>query len=168
MRFFCIDYGLERTGLAVSDPSAHLAFPLKTLRLADYQNRKQLLDALADCIRESDCSGVVLGLPMPLEGGETMICRQIRNIAKRLAHRITIPIYFMNEALTSEMALSFLQASRVRVRKRKAILDQEAAVCILESFLERYHKEGDTFLARALFSNTFSCEQKGDGVLTAL
>ena len=50
MKLVAVDYGLARTGLAVSDPEGRLAFPLRTLRLADHPDRKARLDALAQAI----------------------------------------------------------------------------------------------------------------------
>ncbi|MCR4666551.1 MAG: Holliday junction resolvase RuvX [Desulfovibrio sp.] len=160
MRFFCIDYGLERTGLAVSDPEGRLAFPVKTLFFSDFPTRKAFLDELACLITEALANALVIGLPLPLEGEETLICRQIRNIARRLSHRISIPIYFMNEALTSSLAEEYLRANGVRTKKWKAVLDQEAAVCILEFFLSAYEHGGEEFLRRS----QFTMNNQGGGV----
>ena len=135
MRYLCIDYGLERTGLAVSDPSERLVFPYKTLCLSHFKNRKALLDALASEVAATQAQAVIMGLPVPLEGEETLICRQIRKIKERLSHRIAVPILFMNECLSSEEARMDLNECGLGRRKQKAVLDQQAAVRILESFL---------------------------------
>ena len=135
MRYAGIDYGLSRTGLAISDPSERLVFPLCTLHLKDYATRSALLDAIALQIKEAQAEACVLGLPTPLEGPETLICRQIRNVSTRLFRRLELPMYFMNEALSSQEDWADLCAAGVKLGKRKAILDQQAAVRILESFL---------------------------------
>lgn len=149
MRVLGIDYGLERTGLAVSDPSGKVVFPLKTLRLADFGTRAALLDALADTIHNTYVEACVVGLPLPLEGEETLICRQIRNVTRRLMRRVMLPFYFMNEALTSYLAWEDLKQSGVKARKRRDVLDQQAAVRILQAFLAEAEKQGPSFLTQA-------------------
>ena len=136
MRYLALDYGLERTGLAVSDPEEKLVFPLKTLTLAAYGNRKAFLSALVEEISAACAEAIVLGLPLQEGREESLICRQIRNFAKRLSHRLDLPIYFMNEFLSSEEAWADLKALGLSRPKRKAVLDQQASVRILESFLQ--------------------------------
>ncbi|MBQ7585443.1 MAG: Holliday junction resolvase RuvX [Desulfovibrionaceae bacterium] len=135
MRYVGIDYGLSRTGLAISDEEERFVFPLATFSLKDYPSRKDLLDALAAKIIEAKAEACVMGLPLPLEGPETLICKQIRNVTKRLQRRIPLPFYFMNEALSSEEAWADLKESGLKWSKRRKVLDQQAAVRILESFL---------------------------------
>lgn len=128
-----IDYGLERTGLAITDPGGVMAFPLKTLRLSDFKSRGALLDAIAACALKEKAEIIVIGLPAFANGQENLTCRQIRNIAKRLKHRIELPIIFEPEFLSSRQALADLrEAGR---RNTKEVLDQQAACIILESFL---------------------------------
>lgn len=128
-----IDYGLERTGLAITDPDGIMAFPLKTLRLSDFKSRAELLDAIAACALKENAEIIVIGLPAFADGEENLTCRQIRNIAKRLRNRIDLPIFFEPEFLSSQQALADLRmAGR---RNAKEVLDQQAACVILESFL---------------------------------
>lgn len=103
MKFVAVDYGLARTGLAASDPDGRLAFPLATLRLEDFTDRKAFLAALAERIAEAGAEAVV-GLPRTLDGEETMTTRQIRNVTERLKRRVPLPFFFMIEALSSEEA----------------------------------------------------------------
>ena len=157
MRFLCIDYGLERTGLAISDPSGRVVFPLKTLRLADFGTRKALLDALAAIMRQEAAEACVMGLPVPLEGQESLICRQIRNVTERLRRRVAVPFYFMNEALTSYLAWEDLRQSGVKQSKRRQVLDQQAAVRILEAFLAEAERQGPAFLKK---TEVASCDHQ--------
>ena len=135
MKFVAVDYGLARTGLAASDPEGRLAFPLATLRLEDFTDRKAFLAALAERIAEAGAEAVVVGLPLTLDGEETMTTRQIRNVTERLTRRVPLPFFFMIEALSSEEAWADLREAGLKMRKRKAVLDQQAAVRILSSFL---------------------------------
>lgn len=84
MKWLGVDYGLARTGLAVSDPEERLAFPLATLRLEDYPDRKEFLAALAERIRIEKVGGVVMGLPLLADGKEsltTVRCATLPNVS---------------------------------------------------------------------------------------
>ncbi len=135
VKFVAVDYGLARTGLAASDPEGRLAFPLATLRLEDFSDRKAFLAALAERIVGEGAEAVVMGLPLTLDGEESMTTRQIRNVTERLKRRVPLPFFFMMEALSSQEAWADLREAGLKMRKRKAVLDQQAAVRILSSFL---------------------------------
>lgn len=138
MKLVGIDYGLVRTGLAATDPDGVLAYPLTTLDLNAFPSRKALLEALAGIIRQERPDAVVVGLPLMPDGTESLTTRQVRNFASRLVHRADCPVLFMEELLSSEEAAWDLAEAGVRDRKRrKAVLDQQAAVRILESYLHQ-------------------------------
>lgn len=138
MKLVGIDYGLVRTGLAATDPDGVLAYPLTTLDLNAFPSRKALLEALAGIIRQERPGAVVVGLPLMPDGTESLTTRQVRNFASRLVHRTDCPVLFMEELLSSEEAAWDLAEAGVRDRKRrKAVLDQQAAVRILESYLHQ-------------------------------
>lgn len=134
MRIAAIDYGLSRTGLAVSDKDERLVFPVKTFHLAKYAKRSLMLDDVAREIRSLEAEACVLGLPLQEGKEESMMCRIIRNVRPRLQRRIPLPFYFVDEYLSSECALEDLEACGIRGKKRKLCLDQQAACRILESF----------------------------------
>ncbi len=135
MKCLGIDYGLARTGLAACDPEGVLAYPLKTLRLEDFSGRKALLDALAALAESEGVEAVVMGLPLLDDGSDSLTTRQVRKAAERLGRRLSVPLYFMPEFLSSEEAWSDLRDAGMRRDRRKAVLDQQAAVRILQSFL---------------------------------
>lgn len=135
LRLAAIDYGLERIGLAVCDPEGTMAFPLRTVRLSDFGSRKAQLDAIAAMITAESAGGVVLGLPLMRDGAESETTRQVRNFCSRLKRRLDLPFFYMPEFLSSEEAWSDLVEAGASRRKRRAVLDQQAAVRILSSFL---------------------------------
>lgn len=135
MKHFAIDYGLVRTGLAVSDPDGVLAYPLATLDLGRFPSRKAFLEELARRVREEAPGIVVVGLPLMDDGSETLTTRQVRNFVQRLLHRVDVPVVLMPELLSSYEAECDLAELGVTGKKRKAVLDQQAAVRILESYL---------------------------------
>ena len=122
MKWVGIDYGLARTGLAATDPEGIMAYPLTTIRLAG-----RILEERPDA--------VVMGLPLLTDGTESMTTRQVRNVTERLKRRVPLPFYFMSELLSSEAAERELREVGRTGRRCKAVLDQQAAVRILESFL---------------------------------
>lgn len=130
-RLLGIDYGLERTGLAVTDPDGRVVFPVATLHLKDFRNRRALLDKIADIARERQVEGIVLGWPLHLDGSENPMCKIVRNLVPRLKRRIDLPLYLMAETLSTQAARDMLN----HVRNIERILDQQAACLILESFL---------------------------------
>lgn len=135
LKYVGVDYGLARTGLAVSDPEGRLVFPLLTLRLEEHANRKDFLAALAARIAAEGAGAVVIGLPVLDDGTDSLTTRQVRNITGRLKRRLNLPFFYMPELLSSEEAWADLREAGLKARKRKAILDQQAAVRILASFL---------------------------------
>ncbi len=135
VKFVAIDYGLARTGLAVSDPEERLALPLDTLQLKKFSNRKAFLDALAQRIRVTGAQAVVMGLPLMPDGTESLTTRQVRNVTERLKRRVSLPFFYMPEELSSEEAWADLREVGLARGKRRAVLDQQAAVRILSSFL---------------------------------
>lgn len=135
MKIAAIDYGLERTGLAISDHGEKLAFPLSTLSLKNFPNRKALLDSLAETLFNAGANAVVMGLPLLDDGSDSETTRQVRNVTKRLMRRLQMPFYTMPETLTSFEAWGDLREAGLAINKRKKVLDQQAAVRILSSFL---------------------------------
>lgn len=135
MKYAAIDYGLARTGLAASDPEGRLAFPLATFRLADYQSRSALLDALAARILAEGAGAVVMGLPLREDGSESLTTRQVRNVTQRLKRRLDLPVYYMPELLSSVEAEQELRAAGLSTARIRQVLDSEAAARILSSFL---------------------------------
>ena len=115
--------------------TGRLAFPLVTLRLEEYPNRKDFLAALAARITAEKAEAVVMGLPLLDDGTDSLTTRQVRNVTERLKRRVDLPVFYMPELLSSEEAWSDLRDAGLTARKRKAVLDQQAAVRILASFL---------------------------------
>lgn len=106
-----------------------------TLRLTDHRSRKDLLAAVAENVTKAGGEAVVIGLPLLHNGEDSLMTRQVRNVAARLQRRIALPFYFMPEFLSSEEAWDDLREAGVKAARRRAILDQQAAVRILSSFL---------------------------------
>ena len=133
MRALGIDFGLKRVGLAVSDRTGSLVSPLRTLTRT---TRDALFDELMEIIQNESIETVVVGLPLSLEGEDTLTTRQARNFAESLQRRVAVPVHLMDERLTSAEAEEELNAAGLRGKRKKMALDSQAAVIILRSWLE--------------------------------
>ncbi len=133
MRLMGIDFGTKRVGLALSDGLGLLAHPYATLTRS---TRERLFADLLAIISRENVQAVVLGLPLGLDGQETETARQVRNFAASLKRRVSIPIHFQNEALSSQYAQEQLHQAGRRGQKQRVVLDQQAAVIILNDYLE--------------------------------
>jgi len=133
MRALGIDFGLKRVGLSTSDRTGTLVSPLKTI---ERTSRDALFDELGEIIQNEQIEAIVVGLPLSLDGEDTLTTRQARNFAASLGRRTDVPIHMMDERLTSAEAEEELNAANVRGKKRKLALDSQAAVIILRSWLE--------------------------------
>jgi len=132
MKYLAVDYGLKRTGIAVSDAEGRMAFPRCTLVL---KTRERFFADLAACLDEEAPDAIVVGLPLSMDGSESVSTRQARHFVERLKRRTELPIFWMNEQLSSHEAQQDLRAAGVRGARIRAALDQQAACRILESFL---------------------------------
>lgn len=140
MKYLGIDYGDERIGLAICDQGESIAFGLKTIQRKLMPTKEAFFAALLNIIEQEQIEGVVIGLPLPLnkyenQPDESLTCRKVRNFAARLSRRMNLPIYLVNEALSSAEAESRLLEAGLRGQKLKDNLDAEAASIILQQFL---------------------------------
>jgi putative Holliday junction resolvase len=133
-RLLGVDTGDERTGLAVCDEQGRIAVPLAII-----ERRGRTLDRVADEVAaragEAEVAGIVVGLPLNMDGTEGEQARKARAFARRLAARTGLPLAFSDERLSSfsvEQAL----ASRGE-RRRRPHADDLAAAAILQAYLDR-------------------------------
>ena len=132
MRVLGIDFGLSRIGLAISDSDAEMAFPLKTVYK---KTREQAFEEIWAVVAQRGVEAIALGHPLDMEGKKTLSTRQAENFRQELQNRLEIPVYLVDETCTSAQAESKLREAGVPPKKRKNLLDQQAAVEILETFL---------------------------------
>jgi putative holliday junction resolvase len=130
-----VDVGSVRVGVAKSDPNGLLASPLMTLRRQPRTDGD--LDELAGLVREHDAAGVVIGLPKTLAGREGIAAATARDYGALLQARISpTRIVFMDERLTTVTAGRTLTDGGIRGRAQRAVIDQVAAVLILQLWLD--------------------------------
>jgi len=138
MRFVGVDLGERRIGLAVSDASATLARPLRTIQRdrSDENAAGAVVNAIAALDAEDAVQGVVVGLPKRLDGTESDQTARVRKMVDLLAPRLTVPITLQDERLSSHEAEERLAVRERDWRKRKAKLDAASAAVILQDYLD--------------------------------
>ncbi|WP_116452925.1 Holliday junction resolvase RuvX [Blastococcus litoris] len=133
-RVLGVDVGTVRVGLALSDPTGTLASPLETLRRA--KDRSDL-DRLAALVVEHEVTEVVVGEPVHLSGASGASAQDAADYAQELADRIPdVPVILIDERLSTVTAASHLREGGIDSRKQRAVIDQAAAVVILQQFLD--------------------------------
>lgn len=133
-RVLGVDVGKVRVGLALSDPTGTLASPLETLRRA--KNRSDL-DRLAALVVEHEVTEVVVGEPVHLSGASGAAAQDAADYAQELADRIPdVPVILIDERLSTVTAASHLREGGIDSRKQRPVIDQAAAVVILQQFLD--------------------------------
>ncbi|MBS3181099.1 Holliday junction resolvase RuvX [Leucobacter manosquensis] len=135
-----VDVGKARIGVARSDPHGMLATPVETVpRAAD-----DLADIarIAEIVAEHDALEAVVGLPLNLRGERTPSTDDAARFAERLAARLSVPVRLVDERLSTVSAQAHLRAAGKRTKQSRSIIDQAAAVVILQHALDIERSSG--------------------------
>jgi len=132
-RLLGLDYGSHRIGTALSDPLGVTAQPLPAIRR---RGERRDIEAIGDLVREYSVDGVVLGLPLMLNGTEGEQAKRARAFGERIAERLGVPVTTWDERMTTVQAERHLIASGVRREKRKELRDSLSALLLLQSLLD--------------------------------
>jgi putative Holliday junction resolvase len=134
-RLLGIDVGSVRIGIAVCDPSGVLATPLRTVP-RDSTGGGADVRAIAELAAAHEVVGIVVGLPRTLADREGAAAVAARDFAAALAPAVGVPIEFSDERLTTVVATQQLRQRGVKGRRQRAVIDQAAAVAILQGWLD--------------------------------
>ncbi|MFF9037213.1 Holliday junction resolvase RuvX [Streptomyces sp. NPDC014892] len=139
-RRLAIDVGDARIGVASCDPDGILATPVETVPGRDVPAAQRRLRQLVD---EYVPIEVIVGLPRSLKGGEGPAAIKVRGFAQELARMIApVPVRLIDERMTTVTAGQGLRASGVKSKKGRSVIDQAAAVIILQQALESERMSG--------------------------
>lgn len=127
------DFGEARIGVAQGDAEVGMAHPLATVTGSSNEAK---FDAIAKLVQEWQPVQLVVGLPAHADGTEHELTRLSRKFGRRLQGRFALPVYWVDERMSSLYAESLLAEAQVFGRKQKAVLDQVAAQAILQGFFE--------------------------------
>ena len=131
-RLLALDLGTKRVGVAVSDELQLTVQPLAPLRRTNW---KTLLRQISDLRHSFDAQGVVIGLPLNMDGTEGEAAQSARRIARNLTLSLDVPVHLQDERLTSLAAEESLREAGYRGEGLNARVDSEAAVIILRDFI---------------------------------
>ena len=133
-RVMGVDVGSVRVGLALSDPSGTLASPLETVQRA---KDGADLDRLVELVGKHEVVEVVVGEPKHLSGASGVSAQDASAYAQQLADRVPdVPVLLIDERLSTVTAASSLRASGLDSRQQRGVIDQAAAVVILQQYLD--------------------------------
>ncbi|MBP0458516.1 Holliday junction resolvase RuvX [Streptomyces montanisoli] len=139
-RRLAVDVGDARIGVASCDPDGILATPVETVPGRDVPAAHRRLRALVD---EYEPLEVLVGLPRSLRGGEGPAAAKVRAFAREVAKGVApVPVRLVDERMSTVTAAGGLRASGVNSRKGRSVIDQAAAVVILQSALETERSSG--------------------------
>lgn len=133
-----IDVGTVRIGVARSDREARLATPVETIeRVTGFKDRDgEDIERILELIADNDAVEVVVGLPRDLRGNGSKSVKHAREIAFRIRRRSDVPVRMADERLTTVAAAQSLRMSGVSEKAGRSVIDQAAAVEILQSWLD--------------------------------
>ncbi|MGW5734457.1 MULTISPECIES: Holliday junction resolvase RuvX [Streptomyces] len=139
-RRLAIDVGDARIGVASCDPDGILATPVETVPGRDVPAAQRRLQQL---VEEYEPIEIVVGLPRSLNGGEGPAAVKIRAFTQDLARMVApISVRLVDERMTTVTASQGLRASGVKSKKGRSVIDQAAAVIILQQALESERASG--------------------------
>jgi putative Holliday junction resolvase len=131
-RILCIDYGLKRTGIAVTDPLQIIATGLTTV------NSPELISFLKTYFQQEDVELIVIGEPKNLDDSDTHATPLVREIIKKLEKEFPhIPIKMVDERFTSKMAKQAMldMGMKKKDRRNKRTVDEIAATIMLQEYM---------------------------------
>ena len=133
-RLLGLDLGEKTIGIAVSDPGQTIATPVETIKRTKFSRDAARLLELAD---GREIGGLVIGLPVNMDGSEGAKCQSVRQFAANLGELTALPIAFWDERLsTVAVTRTLLEADASRA-KRSQVVDKLAATFILQGALDR-------------------------------
>lgn len=135
-----MDFGLRRVGLAVCDDLRILATPLSVVKT---DSMRESIDRVAKVASEQRVVGIVVGLPLDLDGSESVQSGRARAFGRNLAKVTGLPVEYCDERLTTVEADELLAEAGVKRNDRAKYIDSMAAKIILQSYIENNKSETD-------------------------
>jgi putative Holliday junction resolvase len=129
-----VDYGTSRIGIAATDDFGILSHPLETI---DRSNGADGIARISEIATQRKVRTIVVGLPLRLDGSEGDSAKTVRDFAAKIARALPhLPVVFVDETFSTIDASQKLREAGKNARKQKALIDQAAAVEILNRWME--------------------------------
>ena len=135
-----VDVGTVRVGVARSDPDGLLAVPVETVQRG--RDVDAVVARIAELAREFAAIDIVVGLPVSMRGTDTASTADARDVAARIAAG-GVPVHLLDERLTTVSAQASLHAAGRNTRRSRAVIDQAAAVILLQHALDAERARGE-------------------------
>lgn len=139
-RYFAVDYGLARLGLALSDPTKLIAFPLDVIKAekrSEFTAKKLLARIEALCVeKKCEAEAIVVGMPYMMSGKKGMLADEVDHFVTLLKSLTAIPILIWDERLTTVMAERSLRETSLTRKRRAQVVDAVSAGLLLQNFLD--------------------------------
>ena len=139
-RILALDWGGIRFGVARSDELQLLASPLETLTRR--AGKRFPMPRFLELVAEAEAVGIIVGLPIDLEGNEGDSAATARELAGQAGERTQLPVELVDERMTTVRALRAIQEQGGSTRGRKADVDSLAANILLQGFLDMRRNQG--------------------------
>ncbi|MCG3125945.1 MAG: putative pre-16S rRNA nuclease [Phycisphaerae bacterium] len=133
-RWLAVDYGRRRIGLAICDQSERFSSPLAVI--ASTQSLPDDAQVILRHAVENDAVGVVIGLPLNMDGTDSEQTRLVRKFASQVAAIGSLPVEFVDERLSTYAADDLMRDARIPRARRSSLRDALAAQIILQAFLD--------------------------------
>lgn len=133
-RLLALDLGGRRIGVAVCD---ELRITTRPLAMIERRSWKKLLQQVTEMVASFDAKGLVIGLPLHLDGAESEASQAVRDVAEKFERSLDIPIYLQDERLTTFAATADLKSAARPEGEIERQVDSEAAAIILRDFITR-------------------------------
>ena len=144
-RIMGLDYGSKTVGVAISDELGITAQGVETITRSEEGKLRRTLARIAELSQEYRINRIILGYPKNMDNSAGARVKKTEEFADMVRRRTGLPVVFWDERLTTVSAERVLMESGVRREKRKAVIDQIAAVLILQNYLDSGRgKEQDT------------------------
>lgn len=141
-RILGIDYGSKRIGIAMSDPFGWTAQPLQTLEV---KSERQCFYAIRDLVCEHEVEKIIIGMPLSLNGDEGIQAQKVRVFAQALEKFLlerepdrSVSFEFIDERLTTSSAERILIEADMSRKRRREVIDKQAAALLLQSYLDMH------------------------------
>ncbi len=132
-RVLALDYGQKRVGVAISDALLLMAHGRETWH---YRSPRELLERVQEFTKQESIGLIVVGLPRNMDGTEGEMSQKVRAFVAVLEQHVRVPVIVWDERLSSLQAQRTLTGLGKTVRQQRQIVDQLAAVFILQSYLD--------------------------------
>jgi putative Holliday junction resolvase len=140
MRLLGLDLGEKMIGLALSDTSRSIATPMETLRRSKFNADAEKIEKI---VAQQGVGAIVIGLPLNMDGSDGPSAQSARAFGRNLAARLTAPIVFWDERLSTVAVTRTLLDADTSRRRRAEVVDKMAAAYILQGVLDRLRHMGE-------------------------